>query len=49
VLVTAQISELNSAATYVRARVSFDQVIGETLEKNNVSLDEGLSGQIHRP
>jgi hypothetical protein len=29
--------------------VSFDQVIGETLEKNNVSLDEGLSGQIHRP
>jgi outer membrane protein len=49
VLVTAQISELNAAATYVRARVSFDQVIGETLEKNNVSLDEGLSGQIHRP
>lgn len=47
-LVTAQISELNALATYARARVSFDQVLGETLEKNNVSLDEGLSGQVHR-
>jgi outer membrane protein TolC len=48
VLVTAQISELNAATTYARARVSFDQVLGETLEKNNISLDEGLSGQVHR-
>jgi outer membrane protein len=48
VLVTAQISELNAETTYARARVSFDQVLGETLEKNNVSLDEGLSGQVHR-
>lgn len=47
VLVTAQISELNAAATYTRARVSFDQVLGETLEKNNISLDEGIAGQIH--
>ena len=46
-LVTAQISELNAAATYARARVSFDQVLGETLEKNNISLDEGIAGQIH--
>jgi outer membrane protein TolC len=48
VLVTAQISELNAATTYARARVSFDQVLGETLEKNNISLDEGISGQVHR-
>jgi outer membrane protein len=48
VLVTAQISELNAAATYARARVSFDQVLGETLEKNNVSLDDALTGQVHR-
>jgi outer membrane protein len=47
-LVDAQISELNAAITYARARVSLDQVLGETLEKNNISLDEGLSGQVHR-
>ena len=48
VLVTAQISEVNAAATYARARVSLDQVLGESLEKNNISLDEGLTGNLHR-
>jgi outer membrane protein len=43
-LVAAQISEVNAMATLARARVSLDQVLGETLEKNGVSLDEGLSG-----
>ncbi len=46
VLVTAQISEVNAAATYARARVSLDQVLGETLEKNNISLEDGLSGTV---
>ena len=48
VLVTAQISEVNAAATYARARVSLDQVLGESLEKNNISLEEGLTGNLHR-
>jgi len=47
-LVAAQLSEVTAAVTYARARVSLDQVLGETLEKNNISLDEGLSGQVHR-
>ena len=47
-LVAAQISEVNASITYARARVSLDQVLGETLEKNNISLDEGLSGKLHR-
>ena len=47
-LVAAQISEVNASITYARARVSLDQVLGETLEKNNISLDEGLSGNLHR-
>jgi len=47
-LVAAQISEVNASITYVRARVSLDQVLGETLEKNNISLDEGLSGKLPR-
>ena len=44
----AQISEVNAVATYARARVSLDQVLGETLEKNNISLNEGLTGQVPR-
>jgi len=45
-LVAAQLSELNAAVTYARARVSLDQVLGETLERNHISLDEGLSGSV---
>jgi outer membrane protein TolC len=47
-LVAAQISEVTAMATFARARVSLDQVLGETLEKNNISLDEGLDGKIDR-
>jgi outer membrane protein TolC len=45
-LVAAQISEVNALATYARARVSLDQVLGETLENNHISLEEGLNGQV---
>jgi outer membrane protein TolC len=47
-LVTAQISEVNAMAAYARARISLDQVLGETLEKNHISLDEGLKGRVDR-
>jgi outer membrane protein TolC len=47
-LVTTQIAEVNAAIAYARARVSLDQVLGETLEKNNISLDEGLTGKVPR-
>jgi len=45
-LVTAQISEVNAQAAYARARISLDQVLGETLEKNHITLDEGLHGRV---
>jgi outer membrane protein TolC len=45
-LVAAQIAEVSAAATYARARVSLDQVLGESLEKNNIALDEGLTGSV---
>jgi len=48
-LVNAQISEVNALATYARARISLDQTLGETLEKNNITLDEGLNGRVERP
>jgi outer membrane protein TolC len=47
-LVNAQISEVNALAQYARARTSLDQTLGETLEKNNISLDEGLKGHVER-
>jgi outer membrane protein TolC len=45
-LVAAQISEINAMANFAHARVSLDQVLGETLEKNRISLDEGLNGRV---
>ena len=45
---SAQISEVNALAAYAHARVSLDQTLGETLERNNVTLDEGLNGRVER-
>ena len=47
-LVAARISEADALATYGHARVSFDQVLGETLERYNITLDEGLNGHVER-
>jgi outer membrane protein len=47
-LVTAQISEVTAAATYARARVSLDQTLGESLERNHITLNEGLDGRVAR-
>jgi outer membrane protein TolC len=47
-LVNAQISEVNAGATYAHARTALDQTLGETLEKNNITLEEGLSGHVER-
>jgi len=47
-LVTAQISEVNAMSSYARARVSLDQTLGETLERNQITLEEGLNGRVAR-
>ncbi|PYT18917.1 MAG: hypothetical protein DMG58_37295 [Acidobacteria bacterium] len=47
-LATARAAEVAALATYSRASVSLDQVIGETLEKNNVSVGEALEGRLAR-
>jgi outer membrane protein TolC len=47
-LVNAQISEVNALAAYAQARTALDQSLGETLEKNNISLEEGLNGHVER-
>jgi outer membrane protein TolC len=47
-LVAAQTAEVTAQSSYAHARVSLDQVLGETLDVNHVSLDEGLSGKVQR-
>jgi outer membrane protein TolC len=47
-LIAAELSEENALASYMRARVALDQVLGETLEKNRITLEEGLNGQVKR-
>jgi outer membrane protein TolC len=47
-LADARNAEVAALATYSRARVSLDQVLGETLEKNHVSISEALQGQVSR-
>lgn len=46
-LITAELSETGALSAYARARVSLDQVLGETLERYDISLDEGLSGRVN--
>ena len=45
-LVTAQISEVTAKDAYAHARIALDQVLGETLSKNHISLDEALAGKV---
>ena len=44
----ARVAEVAALTTYSRARVSLDQVLGETLENNNVSVREALEGRVSR-
>jgi outer membrane protein TolC len=47
-LVAAQTSQVTALSNYARARVSLDQELGETLEVNHISVDEGLAGRVSR-
>jgi uncharacterized protein (TIGR03435 family) len=44
-----ELTEVTALGAYARARTSLDQVIGETLEKNNILLEEGISGHVAGP
>ncbi len=45
-LVAAQSAEVGARAAYVHTRVALDQTLGETLEINRVTLEEGESGKV---
>jgi hypothetical protein len=47
-LIAAQLSELAAKVAFQRAHIGLDQVLGVTLERNNITLDEGLKGKVDR-
>lgn len=47
-LATAESAETQALANYSHARIAFDQSLGTTLDVNQVSLNEALSGHVAR-
>jgi outer membrane protein TolC len=41
--------EVQAMASYQHARIDFDQALGLTLDKNNVHMEEALSGRVAKP
>jgi outer membrane protein len=48
-VLAAQLAELTVTSAYERASVMLDQTLGQTLEKNRITLEEGLNGEVNRP
>jgi outer membrane protein TolC len=47
-LATAESAETQALANYSHARIAFDQALGTTLEVNDISIGEALSGRVAR-
>jgi outer membrane protein len=45
-VVTAQTTLITSLSAYAHARDNLSSALGETLEKNHITVDEGLSGEV---
>ncbi len=48
-LIAARLAELAATSAYARSRVMLDQTLGQTLEKNHITFEEGLNGRVNRP
>ncbi len=48
-LAQSQSDEVNALSSYSRAKVQMDAAIGQTLERNNVSIAEAFTGSVSRP
>ena len=45
-LANTESAEVQAMANFTHARIAFDQALGITLDVNNISLDEALTGQV---
>ena len=48
-LAQAQSNEVAALSAYSKARVEFDRATGQTLDRNNIALDEAFRGSVARP
>lgn len=48
-LVTAESNEVAALSAYAKARVELDRATGQTLNSNNISLDEAVRGNVAQP
>ncbi|MBI4877996.1 MAG: TolC family protein [Acidobacteria bacterium] len=48
-LANAQAGEVAALSAYARARVELDRATGQTLESNNIMVDEAMKGAVSRP
>lgn len=48
-LATAQSNEVAALVSYSNAHITLDQIVGNVLEENHISLEEALSGGVARP
>jgi outer membrane protein TolC len=48
-LVTAQSNQLAAESAYAKSKVEMDRATGQTLNNNNVSIDEAFRGVVSRP
>lgn len=48
-LANDQSLEVQAKASYVHARIDYDQALGQTLDVNHVKMEEALSGHVERP
>ncbi len=47
-LANDQALEVQAMASYIHAKIDFDAALGQTLDVNNVKIDEALSGHVER-
>ncbi len=48
-LLAAQATEVSSLSAYQHARISLDQVLGETLDVNHISIEQAQAGHVDQP
>ncbi len=46
-LLAAELAEVQARAAYAKARVTLDQAMGVTLEKNHITIEDALQGRVH--
>jgi outer membrane protein TolC len=47
-LASDQSAEVQSMANYTHAKVAFDEAVGQTLDVNNISMEEAAAGHVAR-